>query len=385
MAFPEPNSYGEGTLSQEGASGIRPDPLIWLIPLFLTGLGVLVITSTTSPLAFANEGTPFSVGLRQFRWLLVGILGLLSAWLVPTRFWLRTSGLWWFCALLLTFATLIPGVGASVGGARRWIRLGGLSIQAGELLFLALTVHLTKILYRDQQDTVRAFVKTLILLSLSSIPLLLQPDLGTTILVFSVCMGLFVEKYGWKLPLLTSFGGLAALIPLILLEPYRLRRISAFLDPWKDPLDTGFQAIQGLIAFNNGGGFGTGLGHGFQKLQYLPAAYTDFLYAALGEELGLLGTLGVLALYGCWTLRLYRLYMRTEDPLRASLFWGLTLTVILPLFINLGGVTKMMPLTGMPLPFLSYGGSSLVTMWFRIGLLLRLCREEPMEVEERTS
>ena len=273
MAFPEPNSYGEGTLSQEGASGIRPDPLIWLIPLFLTGLGVLVITSTTSPLAFANEGTPFSVGLRQFRWLLVGILGLLSAWLVPTRFWLRTSGLWWFCALLLTFATLIPGVGASVGGARRWIRLGGLSIQAGELLFLALTVHLTKILYRDQQDTVRAFVKTLILLSLSSIPLLLQPDLGTTILVFSVCMGLFVEKYGWKLPLLTSFGGLVALIPLILLEPYRLRRISAFLDPWKDPLDTGFQAIQGLIAFNNGGGFGTGLGHGFQKLQYLPAAY----------------------------------------------------------------------------------------------------------------
>ena len=127
------------------------------------------------------------------------------------------------------------------------------------------------------------------------------------------------------------------------------------------------------------------MGHGFQKLQYLPAAYTDFLYAALGEELGLLGTLGVLALYGCWTLRLYRLYMRTEDPLRASLFWGLTLTVILPLFINLGGVTKMMPLTGMPLPFLSYGGSSLVTMWFRIGLLLRLCREEPMEVEERTS
>lgn len=365
--------------------GTRPDPLLWLIPLFLTGLGVLVITSTTSPLAFAHEGTAFSVGLRQFRSLLIGLLGLLTALAVPTRFWLRISGFLWVLGLLLTFATLVPGIGTTVGGARRWIRLGGLSIQAGEFLFLALTLHLSKLLYRDQRDTVQAFVKTLMLMLLSVTPLMLQPDLGTTILVFSVSMGLFVEKYGWKLPLLTSFAGVFLLIPLILFEPYRLRRISAFLDPWKDPLDTGFQAIQGLIAFNNGGFFGTGLGHGFQKLQYLPAAYTDFLYAALGEELGLLGTLGVLFLFACWTLRLHRLYARTEDPLRASLLWGVTLTVVLPLFINVGGVTKLMPLTGMPLPFLSYGGSSLVTMWFRVGLLLRLCREEPLGVEVRSS
>ena len=138
--------------------GTRPDPLLWLIPLFLTGLGVLVITSTTSPLAFAHEGTAFSVGLRQFRSLLIGLLGLLTALAVPTRFWLRISGFLWVLGLLLTFATLVPGIGTTVGGARRWIRLGGLSIQAGEFLFLALTLHLSKLLYRDQRDTVQAFV-----------------------------------------------------------------------------------------------------------------------------------------------------------------------------------------------------------------------------------
>ena len=162
---------------------------------------------------------------------------------------------------------------------------------------------------------------------------------------------------------------------LIFFEPYRMRRVSAFLDPWSDPLDKGFQAIQGLIAFSNGGFWGAGLGHGFQKLNYLPAAYTDFIYAAIGEELGLMGTLGVLVLFAFWITQTRMIYYRVPDGFKSSLTWGITLTVVLPLVINVAGVTKMIPLTGMPLPFISYGGTSLLTMWSRIGIMLRLEKE----------
>jgi cell division protein FtsW len=162
---------------------------------------------------------------------------------------------------------------------------------------------------------------------------------------------------------------------LIFFEPYRMRRVSAFLDPWSDPLDKGFQAIQGLIAFSNGGFWGAGLGHGFQKLNYLPAAYTDFIYAAIGEELGLMGTLGVIGLFAFWVSQTKMIYYRVPDGFKTSLTWGVTLTVVIPLVINVAGVTKLIPLTGMPLPFISYGGTSLLTMWSRIGIMLRLEKE----------
>ena len=169
---------------------------------------------------------------------------------------------------------------------------------------------------------------------------------------------------------------------LIVFEPYRMRRLLAWLDPWRDPLNKGFQAIQGLIAFANGGLWGSGLGHGFQKLNYLPAAYTDFIYAAVGEELGFAGTLCILALFAFWLMQTRDSYFRSEDSFKATLIWGISLTILLPLVINVAGVTKMIPLTGMPLPFVSYGGTSLVTMWARVGLLLRLEKDSWLGGEE---
>ena len=154
------------------------------------------------------------------------------------------------------------------------------------------------------------------------------------------------------------------------------------MNPWDDPLDTGFQAIQGLIAFSNGGFWGAGLGHGFQKLNYLPAAYTDFIYAAIGEELGLVGTAGVLFLFAFWLTQTRKIYYRTHSEFKTVLTWGVTLTIVVPLVINVAGVIKFMPLTGMPLPFISYGGTSLLTMWSRIGLILRLEKESYWEEAE---
>jgi cell division protein FtsW len=188
-------------------------------------------------------------------------------------------------------------------------------------------------------------------------------------------MGMYVERFGWKLPLMSGLFGSALLSFFIVSSSYRWRRFQAFLDPWLDPLDSGFQTIQGLIAFSNGSGWGSGLGHGFQKLNYLPAAYTDYIYAALGEELGLIGTMGVLALCLMWAVRCRILYNRVPEGFPTSLVWGITLTIVLPFFINIAGVTKLMPLTGMPLPFLSYGGSALIMMWVRVGVVLRIHKE----------
>ncbi|MCX7827861.1 MAG: FtsW/RodA/SpoVE family cell cycle protein [Thermanaerothrix sp.] len=346
---------------------------MWLIPLLLNGLGILVITSTTTPKIFGDSGSPFWVGVKQFQWMLIGLAGFLVGWRVPFRMWVRASGVLWVVSIFLVFCTLLPGIGATIGGARRWLRIAGLSFQPGEALYLFFSIHLTKMLYKHDRDEIKSFAVLMSLILISAVPLLLQPDLGTTILIFTIGMGIFVERHGWRFPLISALGGVVVLVLLIVAEPYRMRRVVAFWDPWKDPLDTGFQAIQGLIAFNNGGLWGTGLGHGFQKLQYLPAAYTDFIFAALGEEMGLVGTMGVLALFFIWAMRVKRHYFLMEDDLMASMLWAMVLTIITPFFVNVGGVTKMMPLTGMPLPFLSYGGTSLVMMWFRLGMVVGIC------------
>ena len=332
----------------------RANPFIWVIPLILSGVGILMITSTTSPNSFVLTGTPFQTGLRQLRWLAIAVCGMFFVYSVPVRIWKRFSAPLYIMMWLMTWLPLIPGIGDAAGGASRWIRLPGLgvSLQPGELLALALALHIAKLLTRDgDRDPLKTFTRVLTLVVFTSLPLLAQPDLGTTILVFTVAMGMYVERIGWRYPLIAGgFIGGVAFPLLILLEPYRMRRVFAFLDPWADPLNKGFQAIQGLIAFANGGMWGSGLGHGFQKLNYLPAAYTDFIYAAIGEELGFIGTACVLALFGFWILQTRAAYFRTQDDFKASLIWGITLTVFLPFVINIAGVTKMMPLKGMALP-----------------------------------
>ena len=366
--------------------GYKANPFIWVIPLILSGIGILMITSTTSPTSFIYTGTPFQMGIKQLRWLGIALCGMFFVYSVPIRIWYKYSSLLLILMWFVSWLPLFPGVGEAIGGARRWIRLPGLgvSLQPGELLCLAVALHVAKLLSRKaERDPLKSFTMTMILTLLAVLPLIAQPDLGTTILIFTVAMGMYVEKVGWRYPLFAGGSIAAAALPmLIVFEPYRMRRLLAWLDPWRDPLNKGFQAIKGLIAFANGGLWGSGLGHGFQKLNYLPAAYTDFIYAAVGEELGFAGTLCILALFAFWLMQTRDSYFRSEDSFKATLIWGISLTILLPLVINVAGVTKMIPLTGMPLPFVSYGGTSLVTMWARVGLLLRLEKDSWLGGEE---
>ena len=374
----------DGERLNDNAYKFGVNPFLWVIPLVLSGIGILMITSTTSPTSFIADGNPFQQGKKQCVWLLIALTGMVTMYLIPLKFWYKNSGRLLIIAWIMAWLPLIPGIGSSAGGASRWIKVPGTSflIQPGEILCLALALHLAKLFTRKERTPNEAFAVTLFFVIAAALPLLSQPDLGSTILVFTLSMGMYVERFGWRLPLFAGgiLGGIGFPV-LIFGEAYRMRRVAAFLDPWTDPLDTGFQAIQGLIAFANGGFWGAGMGHGFQKLNYLPAAYTDFIYAAIGEELGLMGTLGVLFLFGSWVANVRRIYYRYDRVFNSSLTWGVALTVILPLAINVAGVTKLLPLTGMPLPFISYGGTSLLTMWSRVGLMMRLEKESYSEEE----
>lgn len=357
----------------ESSETPKSDLWLWIIPLFLSGMGILAITSISGASSGTGALPQTILGMRQLKVLGLG-LGLgFCAFLLPVPVWKRFSPWLWAAAVLLTFLTLMPGLGNTAGGASRWLRLGSVRFQPFELLAFSFVLHLCNRLTGETLSPRRAFFRGTSLFVISAAPLMLQPDLGGTLLLLFLAAGIYIERFGWKLPMITIVSSLLVFGPFVFRKAYRMRRITAFLDPWQDPQDTGFQVIQGLIAFANGGLWGVGVGKGLQKLQYLPAAHTDFIFAAIGEEMGLLGTGLILTLFLVWSVRMLHHYRLSPLPFTRSLIWGLTLSVLLPVLINVGGVTKMLPLTGMPLPFISYGGSALLFMWIRVGLTLRVC------------
>ena len=366
-------------------SRFKINPVLWGVPLVLSGIGILLIVSTTGPSSFSINGTPYQVGLKQLLWLCMAIIASVFMYNVPLKIWYRISPYMLICSWIMTWLPKVPGIGMAIGGARRWVHIPGVSVslQPSELLCLSLALHLAKILSRRTQkaDGVQ-FLEVVGLFLACALPVMMQPDMGTTMVMFVISMGMYVERKGWKFPLCGLLIGAVGFYGMILLQPYRMRRLAAWLDPWSDPFNNGYQTIQGLIAFANGGFWGSGLGHGFQKLNYLPAAYTDFIYAAISEEMGLIGALVLLMAVAYWLSQVNKVYFRCEEGYMASLTWGLALTVLFPLVINVGGVTKLIPLTGMPFPFLSYGGTSLLMMWSRIGVIMRLEKESEPDYDE---
>jgi len=356
--------------------GVGVDPFLWIIPLVLNAFGVLMIFSLTSHTALEEFGSPFVLGMRQVQWMGFSLTAMLLVYLVPLSVWSKHSGSLWLLSIFLVVLTLIPGVGIKAGGARRWVGFGGLRFQPIELLSLAVAVHLSKIMTKSSKRGMKAFFSlTAPILGFSALPLIFQPNMGGTILIFALTMAIHVETRGWGWPILFGGTGFAFFFFIIIQAGYRLRRYMAFVDPWEEPLKSGFQVIQGMVAFANGGLLGVGVGKGLQKLNYLPAAQTDYIFATIGEEFGFVGTSMVVFLFLLWTLRSYGLYRSAKDPFHSALVWGVSASVLLPLFINLGGVLKLMPLTGIPLPFISYGGGSLLFMWVRVGLIMRVCKE----------
>ena len=357
---------------------------IWVVPLILSLAGVVMIASLTSRSSQANGVSFYWSAFRQLRFLGLGVILMYFCRCVPLSLIRRMSWILWAVAVLMTYATVVTGLGVKVGGASRWLNMFGFQFQPLEILTLGIPLFLADRLAVSMRDGWECFCKpTLFIALLSAIPLFFQPNMGGIILVITICISMHVVNRGWKYPL--AGGLLAALIFIVMIytKDYRMRRFLAFVNPWDDPMNKGFQIIQGLVAFSNGGVFGVGVGKGLQKLNYLPAAHTDYIFPAIGEEFGLLGTLLIVSLYAYWTYKAYMLYRQSKDPYMSVLIWGITASILFPMFVNLGGVMKLMPLTGIPLPFISFGGTALVVMWVKVGILMRVGKEFAIEAENQ--
>jgi cell division protein FtsW len=281
-------------------------------------------------------------------------------------------------ALLGLALVLIPGLGHKVSGARRWFRFGWLSIQPSEVAQLAVIVYLSDLLTRKRgqlQNWIYGVLPPVIVLGATLGLILLEPDLGTAVALGLVALGLlFIAGIPPKVVAAMGLSAIPAVIGLILIKPYRVRRILAYLNPWADPEGAGFQLIQSLVALGSGGLFGLGLGESRQKLFYLPAAHTDFIFAVIGEELGFVGVSMVLILL--WLLVWYGLRIALCSPEPFGVFTGIGIALLLALeaLVHIGVTAGAIPTKGLPFPFISYGGTALIVNLVSVALLLNLSR-----------
>jgi cell division protein FtsW len=286
-------------------------------------------------------------------------------------------------SLVLLVLVFVPKIGVTANGARRWIRLWPTTFQPSELVKLSMVIYLARYMSAHDYNTERflSFIKPVLIMVLFQIIFLKQPDFGATVSLGLLTFGLLFIS-GARLRYILSVVLLS--IPVILkllMEPYRLKRILIFSDPYKDPLGSGFQLIQSLIAFGSGGIWGVGLGESKQKLSFLPASHTDFIFGLVGEELGLIGATVVILLFMLLFIRGISIANKSKDRFVFFLAYGLVLMISLQALINFAVVTGLVPTKGLPLPFLSYGGSALLVNMSAVGILLKISKGE----EEKTA
>lgn len=356
------------------------DPWLLISALILTGLGVIMVYSASSALAGKRYLDSAYFVKHQLAHVAVGFL--VMAWLASQDYQRLRKLVW--PVLILVFlalvAVLIPGVGHRAGGAARWLRLGFVSVQPAELAKLAMVFFLAHWLSRHQDRIKSLFVVFLPCLAMAGLmigPILAEPDLGTSVMIMAVTATLLFAA-GNRASYLAALGLACApgLYFLIFKVSYRLDRLTGFLNPWDDPADTGFQIIHSFLAFGSGGLMGAGLGGSKQKLFYLPEPHTDFILSVLGEELGLWGMALTLGLFMVLIWRGVRATLNARDLFGAYLALGATVVVGLQAFVNAAVVMGLLPTKGMTLPFISYGGSSILTNFACLGLMLSVARHQ---------
>lgn len=353
------------------------DPLILLVTVLLLTVGLLMVFSASFVRA-GYGGDPYYYLKRQAAWAALGLLGMLACSQIQYWQWRRLTRPLLLLLFALLVLVLIPGVGEEAGGARRWLGLGPLSFQPSEFAKLVLVLYWADLL-ADRPHDVRRFwplaVPYLGVLGAVFGLIMLQPDLGTAVtLAGTGTLLLFAAGVPLRYLLGLGLAALPAVGLLIWLEPYRWRRIVAFLDPTADPLGAGYHIIQSLYAIGSGGLFGLGYAQSRQKYFYLPEQHTDFIFAVLAEELGFVGAAAVILLFAVYAWRGFRTAVAAPDTYAALLACGLTGAFALQAALNLGVVTSLLPVTGVPLPLISYGGSSLVFTLAGTGILLNISR-----------
>ena len=356
----------------------RPDVWLLLATAGLLGLGLVTVFNASYFYAQDRYGDPLVFFRKQVVALVIGATVLFVLSRVRLEWFERLANPVFLCLVVALIAVLIPGIGVARGGARRWIGAGAFNIQPSEFAKLAVVLYLARSISR-KRDLMGSFVQGVlphvVVVGVCTLLVAAQPDFGTAAILGLVLM---LMLYGGGARPLHLVGlGLCALPPVVLAvmhAPYRMRRIFAFLDPWSYSQDIAFQLVQSLIAFGSGGLFGVGLGASRQKMFFLPEAHTDFLFALIGEELGVLGAVLVLGLFAVIGIRGFRVALRHPDSFASLLAFGLTLVLLLQAVINVGVVVGLLPTKGLALPFLSYGGSALIGALVPVGILSALSR-----------
>ncbi|MGR5132782.1 cell division protein FtsW [Vibrio alfacsensis] len=354
--------------------------LVWIaLGLMLTGL--VMVTSASFPISSRLTDQPFHFMFRHALFLAVAVSASSVVLCKPLDFWFRNSK--YIVGISVALLVIVLVAGKSVNGASRWIPVGPINLQPAEIAKLSLFIFMSGYLVR-KQDEVRqtffgGFIKPIMVFTVFAVLLLRQPDLGTVVVMLVTLFGmLFIAGAKLTQFLALMIAGIVAVVGLILIEPYRMRRVTSFLDPWEDPFGSGYQLTQSLMAFGRGEWFGQGLGNSIQKLEYLPEAHTDFVFAVLAEELGFVGVVLVLMLIFSLVLKAVYIGKRAFEAgemFGGYLAFGIGIWFAFQTLVNVGAAAGIVPTKGLTLPLISYGGSSLLIMSIAVAILLRIDHE----------
>lgn len=361
-----------------GKTRYAPDMIMLTATLGLLTIGVVMVYSASAVLSYHDFGDWYYYLKRQLLFAVLGLVAMTAIMNVEYQVWKKFAKLALLGGFALLILVLIPGIGAVRGGARSWIGISSFGIQPSEFMKICMILYLSKTL-SEEQNRITHFSKGLLpplaVMGAAFALIMLQPDLGTGSVLVGASL-LIIYTAGARMAHLAGLAmiGVAGFVGLIIAAPYRLQRITAFLDPWSDPLGAGYQAIQSLYAIGPGGLVGLGLGASRQKYSYLPEPQTDFIFSIISEELGFIGGGLVLVLFSILVWRGMRTAITAPDTFGSLLAAGITGMVAVQVIINIGVVIGMFPVTGITLPLISYGGSSLSLMLVSIGILLNISR-----------
>lgn len=353
--------------------------LILLISIIAISIfGIIMIYSSSNIWAEYKFNDAFKYLKMQGLFLIVGIVLMIIISKIPYKYYLDKANIILVICFVLLILVLIPGIGKIRNGSRSWFGVGGLGIQPSEFMKLSLIIFISKYLHKNERNniSIKKDILPILFITLLTFGLImLQPDFGTgVIIVMSIIGILFISGLKMRFFIIAGLFGAVGAVVLILIAPYRFERILSFINPWVDPLGTGFQAIQSLFAIGPGGLLGLGLGNSIQKHFYLPEPQTDFIFAIISEELGFLGVLIVSALFLTIIYRGMKISLNAKDLFSKYLSFGITFSLAFQALLNLMVVVSLIPITGVTLPFLSYGGSSLLITLCSMGILLNISR-----------
>lgn len=369
------------TVRQPAGRRSRSFVALFALVAVLNAIGLTMILSASAATEMAESGSPWGRFIRQAAWLGVAMVALVLSLRTDYRKWQRWARPLMMVSLVMLALVLVPGIGKLVNGARRWIGVGPVQIQPSEVAKLAMLLFVADLLARRSHrmgDTRLTMRPALVVFGAVAVLVLKQPNLGTTVLIFVI---LFVMLYvagtpGWALALLAGAGvGLALLLAVF--APYRMARLASFSDPFENPYTTGYQGVQSQLALSNGDLTGTGVGQGRGKFGYLPEADTDFIFSVVGEETGFLGSCLVIGLFLAWGAIALKVALHAPDRFGMLVASGIAVWVLFQAFVNIGVAVGILPNTGVPLPFLSAGGSSLLVTMIASGILLNISRHTP--------